>query len=68
VSGVYVHGELYSHRAALIKGEDCIEYAEINVEKILESSTYLFVQIVDREGKRAWSAPYYIKGEDKSDV
>jgi hypothetical protein len=68
VSGVYVHGELYSHRAALIKGDDCIEYAELNVEKILEGSKYLFVQIVDREGKRAWSAPYYIKGEDKSDV
>lgn len=60
VSGVYVHGQLYSHRAALIKGEDSIECAEINVEKILEDSSYLFVQIVDKDGKRAISAPYWI--------
>ena len=61
VSGVYVHGQLYSHRAAKIEGGDVIECADIDVSKILETSSYLFVQIADTDGKRAWSAPLWLK-------
>lgn len=61
VAGVYVHGQLYSHRAAKIAGANIIERADIDISKILETSSYLFVQIVDAEGKRAWSAPLWLK-------
>ena len=60
VCGVYVHGRLYSHRAALVAGEDSIERADIDIGKKFASSGYFFVTIVDKSGKRAWSIPYSI--------
>ncbi len=60
VCGVYVHGHLYSHRAALIDGADSIEHARINISDTFATSDYLFVQIVDSSGGRAWSAPHYL--------
>ncbi len=59
--GVYVHGELYSHRAAVIHGTDSIETVDIDMEKFLENSSFFFVQVVDTMGKRAWSSPHWLK-------
>ncbi len=61
VAGVYVHGKRYSHRAAVVRGIDCIEVVDINVEHICEDSDYLWVQIVDTYGKRAWAVPLWLK-------
>lgn len=61
VSAVYVHGALYSHRVAFIRGEDVIEKAEIKLPDNFSCSDYFFVQIVSKNGKRAWSIPYSTK-------
>ena len=61
VAGVYAHGTLYSHRAAKIAGGNEITSADLDVTKIIESSEYIFVEIVDAEGKRAWCAPLWLK-------
>lgn len=63
VCGVYVHGQLYSHRAALINAADTIESARIKIPDGFATSDYLFVQIVDSRGGRAWSAPHYLNEE-----
>ncbi|MBR2343287.1 MAG: hypothetical protein IKA64_03440 [Clostridia bacterium] len=60
VSGVYVHGELYSHRAAVVESEDKLTRVDINVEKILAGSKFLFVIISDKSGGRAFSAPIWL--------
>ena len=61
VAGVYAHGTLYSHRAAKIAGGNEITSADLDVTKLLESSEYIFVEIVDAEGKRAWCAPLWLR-------
>lgn len=58
-SGIYVHGQEYCHRAAVISGSDCIESADIQLPDSFDRSSYLFVQVVDSQGKRAWSAPHW---------
>ena len=60
VCGVYVHGKLYSHRAAVIDGEDSITVVDIPIGEKFKSSGYFFVQIVDKSGRRAWSIPYTV--------
>ena len=64
VQGVYVHGKLYSHRAAVIKDTDCIETIDIPIGDTFAKSDYFFVQIVDTSGRRAWSRPYWQKGSE----
>lgn len=59
VCGAYVHGHLYRHRAAVVAGEDRIETADIDIEKLFADSRYLFVQIVDAQGRRAWAPPLW---------
>ncbi len=60
VCGVYVHGQYYSHRAAEIAGEDTIQVVDIDLGDTFANSDYLFVQIVDKQGKRAWSCPLWL--------
>ena len=64
VCGVYVHGKLYSHRAAVVEGADCIECVDIPIAETFANSDYFFVQIVDTNGRRAWSVPYFKNGGD----
>lgn len=59
VCGVYVHGQRYSHRAAVVEGSDCITEAVIDLKETFASSDFFFVQLVDTMGKRAWSCPYW---------
>lgn len=68
VRGVYVHGKLYSHRAAVVENDDCIEVIDIPIADTFAESDYLFVQIVDSNGKRAWSAPCWLKQDEKGDA
>ena len=59
VSGIYVHGSLYKHRAAVIEDEDTIRCIDIDLGNIFADSDYIFVQAVDTKGNRAWSVPYW---------
>lgn len=60
VCSVYVHGNLYSNRAAVVKDSDCIESIDIDLRKAFSTSKYIFVQIVDTNGKKAWAHPYWL--------
>ena len=60
VRGVYVHGTLYSHRAAKVEGSDCIEQIDLDVSRFSDSS-YLFVKITDAQGGSAWAPPLWLK-------
>lgn len=61
VCGVYVHGQLYSQRAAKVAGSDCIEEIDLDVSSICADSGYLFVQIVNTHGERAWAPPLWLR-------
>lgn len=61
VCGVYVHGHLYRHRAAVVEGNDCIQVVDINVEALCADSRYLFIQIADSQGGRAWAPPLWLE-------
>lgn len=61
VCGIYVHGNLYSHRAAKLAGSDCLTCADLDVSALCASANYLFVQIVNTSGARAWAAPLWLK-------
>lgn len=60
VCGVYVHGKLYSHRAARVEGCDCIESLDLDISSCLDSD-YIFIQIADTRGKRAWAVSHNFK-------
>ena len=68
VRGVYVHGKRYSHHIAVLQGIDCIETVDIPLEKGFADSDYFFIQIVDTNGKRAWSCPYWMKRNEKGEI
>ena len=68
VRGVYVHGRLYRHRLAVVEGSNCIETIDIPLAAPFADSGYFFVQIVDTDGKRAWSCPYWPKLNEKGEI
>lgn len=61
VCGVYVHGTLYSHRAARVTGEDTITAIDLDVSKLCATSDYLFVKVVNTRGEQAWACPHWLK-------
>lgn len=61
VCGVYVHGNLYSHRASKVTGSDSIEEIDLDLGSVFLSSDYLFVQVVNSRGERAWAPPLWLK-------
>lgn len=61
VRGVYVHGSLYRHRASKVVSEDTITQLDLDVSKLCEDSSYLFLKIVDTHGKCAWACPVWLK-------
>lgn len=61
VRGVYAHGEIYSHRAARVEGSDCMTCIDLDVRKICADSSYLFVQVANTRGEKAWASPLWLK-------
>lgn len=61
ICGVYVHGHLYSHRAAKVEGSDCIERIDLDLGNVFANSDYLFVSIVNTRGEKAWASPLWLK-------
>lgn len=62
VSGIYLHGKRYTHRKALVSREDVFECADIDLCEKFSDSDYVYVQIATKDGKKAWSAAYSLKG------
>lgn len=60
VCGIYVHGTEYRHRKAVTERHNTLCRAEIPLTGF-ETSDYLFVRLVDENGKTAWSCPYYFE-------
>lgn len=61
VRGVYVHGDLYSHRAGFIVADDTITQLDLDIGEIFSDATYLFVKIVSAHGECAWTPPLWLK-------
>ena len=61
VRGVYVHGNLYRHRASHVTSEDSITCLDLDISKVFADSSYLFVKIVETQGKCAWACPAWLK-------
>ncbi len=51
VRGVYVHGNLYRHRASKVVHEDTITRLDLELGNTFADSRYLFIKIMDTQGK-----------------
>lgn len=56
VRGVYVHGNLYSHRASKVTEGDTITCLDLDISKFADAA-YLFLKITDTQGRSAWAPP-----------
>lgn len=61
VRGVYVHGNLYRHRASKVVSDDAITQVDLELGNIFADSRYLFVKIMDTHGRCAWACPLWLK-------
>ena len=61
VRGVYVHGHLYRHRASKVVSDDTITHLELEIGSTFADANYLFVKIMDSQGKSAWACPLWLK-------
>lgn len=64
VRGVYVHGNLYSHRASHVTEDDTVTKLDLDVSKLCKDASYLFVKIVNTRGECAWAVPLWLKQEE----
>lgn len=60
VRGVYVHGNLYRHRASRVEATDCITTFDLDVRKTFADTSYLFLKIVNTRGEAAWASPLWL--------
>ena len=61
VRGVYVHGNLYSHRASSVADDDSITALDLNLGSTFVDSKYLFVKLVNSQGEGAWVPPLWLQ-------
>lgn len=61
VRGVYVHGNLYRHRASKVVRKDTITRLDLELGNTFADSRYLFVKIMDTQGKCAWACPLWLR-------
>ena len=59
VSGVYVHTKYVSYKASDIENSDCLTDVAIDISKLRAISPYIWVQLRDTKGKKAWAMPYW---------
>ena len=64
VRGVYVHGNLYSHRASHVVEDDTVTALDLDVSTLCKDASYLFVKIMNIRGECAWAAPLWLKQEE----
>lgn len=61
VQGVYIHGNLYRHRASKVVGDDTIIQLDFDLGSTFVDSDYLFIKIMDTHGGCAWACPIWLK-------
>ncbi|MBE7030098.1 MAG: PHP domain-containing protein [Ruminococcaceae bacterium] len=59
VCGVYVHGKYLSYKAVEIERTDCLTDVTLDISGLRASSPYIWVQLRDTNGKKAWAMPYW---------
>ena len=58
VCGIFVHGKYINQKTQSVSKTDSITHAAIDVSKIRENSPYLWVQLRDTRGGKAWAVPF----------
>lgn len=60
-SGVFLHGKYINQVCSYVESADCITHAEFDISGILEISPYIWLQLRDTKGGKAWFPPYNFK-------
>lgn len=61
VRGVYIHGNLYRHRASKVVSGDTLTALDMDIRDAFADSSYLFVKIMDTNGGCAWACPIFLQ-------
>ena len=59
VCGVFVHGKYLAYKAAELEQTDCLTKVAIDISGLRAISPYIWVQLRDTKGKKAWAKPYW---------
>ena len=59
VCGVFVHGKYLSYKAAEMEKTDCLTRVQIDISGLRAISPYIWVQLRDTKGGKAWATPYW---------
>ena len=61
VCGVFVHGKYLHHKAVELERTDCITETQLDIGSLRQISPYIWVQLRDSKGKKAWSVPFWFE-------
>ncbi len=61
VCGVFVHGKYLSYKTVDVVRDDSITHTELDISGLRACSPYIWVQLRDTAGKKAWATPYWFK-------
>lgn len=61
VCGVFVHGKYLSFKAAEMERTDCLTHVVLDISGLRAISPYIWVQLRDTKGKKAWAKPYWFE-------
>jgi hypothetical protein len=59
VSGVFVHSKYISCKKQIVERDDTLTHIEIDVSDIRKCLPYLWVQLRNSRGEKAWATPYW---------
>ena len=59
VSRIFVHGHRYSQLTRVLEDGDCITERDIDISKLCGKTSYIWVQLCDSQGRKAWAPPYW---------
>ena len=59
VCSVFVHGKYLSYKAVEAERTDCLTHSEIDISGLRAISPYIWVQLRDTQGRKAWAKPYW---------
>ncbi len=61
VCGVFVHGKYLSYKAAEVERTDCLTDVTLDISGLRAISPYIWVQLRDAQGRKAWAMPYWFE-------
>lgn len=61
VSSVFVHGKYLHYKVSDVERTDCITHTELNISGLRAISPYIWVQLRDTHGGKAWAMPYWFE-------